>query len=119
MPFPPRFLAKGYTKVNILGTIPYFIDGEVKMAESCGVPMYLVEKYGPSSLRIASDEPDFAAYLNWITHADATLTCPQTVFLRSKLKPQPGYEKIEGLEVAGEAYAKWFIHRLRLLDQTL
>mmetsp|Transcript_29462 Transcript_29462/g.84325 ORF Transcript_29462/g.84325 Transcript_29462/m.84325 type:complete len:228 (-) Transcript_29462:75-758(-) len=114
MPFPPRVLAKGYTKINVLGTIPYFMDGETKMTESCGAPMYLVEKYGPTSLKVSPDEPDFGSYLNWITHADATLTFPQTVFLRFNVQ-----EPKKGLTEAGVAYAKWFIARLRLVDQTL
>ena len=29
MPFPPRFLHKEFMDINILGTIPYLIDGEV------------------------------------------------------------------------------------------
>uniref|UniRef100_A0A7S4VU61 Glutathione S-transferase n=1 Tax=Alexandrium monilatum TaxID=311494 RepID=A0A7S4VU61_9DINO len=114
MPFPPRFLAEGYAKINVLGTIPYFVDGETKMTESCGAPMYLVEKYGPTTLKVSPDEPDFGAYLNWITHADATITFPQTVFLRFVVQ-----EPKKGLSEAGIAYAKWFIARLRLLDQTL
>merc|ERR1719296_414570 len=91
MPFPPRFLAPGYTKLNPLGTIPFFTHGQVK-----------------------PDEPDYGAYLNWITHADATLTFPQTVFLRFVMQ-----EAKKGLQEAGQAYAKWFIARLKLLDQTL
>ena len=46
MPFPPRFLHKEYMDVNILGTIPYLIDGEVEMTESVAMCQYLVEKYG-------------------------------------------------------------------------
>jgi len=114
MPFPPRFAAEGYTKVNVLGTIPYLVDGETRMTESCGIPMYLVEKFGPTSLQVKPNEPDFGAYLNWITHADATLTFPQTVFLRFVMQ-----EAKKGLGEAGVAYAKWFIARLRLVDQTL
>jgi len=114
MPFPPRFMAEGYTKVNILGTIPYLIHGETRMTESCGIPMYLVEKFGPTSMQVKPDEPDFGAYLNWITHADATLTFPQTVYLRFMIQ-----ESKKGLGDAGVAYAKWFIARLRLVDKTL
>lgn len=114
MPFPPRFLADGYTKINVLGTIPYFIDGETHMTESCGIPMYLAEKYGPTTLKVLPHEPDFGSYLNFITHADATLTFPQTVFLRFVVQ-----EPNKKLQEAGIAYAKWFIARLRLLDKTL
>merc|ERR1712224_84972 len=84
------------------------------MTESCGGAMYLVEKYGPTSLRVDPAEPDFGAYLNWITHADATLTFPQTVWLRFELQ-----EPKKGLQAAGEAYAKWFMARCRMLDQAL
>ena len=31
MPFPPRVFMKEYLDVNMLGTIPYLIDGDVKM----------------------------------------------------------------------------------------
>ena len=33
-------------------------------------------------------EPDWPAYLNWIAHADATLTFPQTVVLRYTFQEQ-------------------------------
>ena len=47
MPFPPRMFMKEYLDINMLGTIPYLIDGEVKMTESVAMSQYLVEKYGP------------------------------------------------------------------------
>ncbi|CAE8705821.1 unnamed protein product [Polarella glacialis] len=114
MPFPPRFRAEGYTKLNVLGTIPYLVHGSTKMTESCGIAMYLAERFGPTSLRVGPEEADYGAYLNWITHADATITFPQTVWLRFNLQ-----EAKKGLQEAGNAYAKWFIARLRLLDQAL
>jgi hypothetical protein len=40
-------------------------------------------RYRPESdLGLRPDHPDYASYLNWIAHADATLTFPQTVVLR-------------------------------------
>jgi glutathione S-transferase len=86
MPFPPRFLHKEYMDINILGTIPYLIDGEVEMTESVAMCQYLVEKYGPTNLRVNSDEADYHHYLNWLAHSDATLTFPQTVVLRYTLQ---------------------------------
>eukprot|EP00747_Dinoflagellata_sp_TGD_P207644 gnl/TRDRNA2_/TRDRNA2_81197_c0_seq1.p1 gnl/TRDRNA2_/TRDRNA2_81197_c0~~gnl/TRDRNA2_/TRDRNA2_81197_c0_seq1.p1 ORF type:complete len:234 (-),score=52.92 gnl/TRDRNA2_/TRDRNA2_81197_c0_seq1:152-853(-) len=115
MPFPPRVFVKEYLKINVLGTIPFFVDdgGKVKMTESCAIPKYLVEKYGPSPLEVKPSEPDFAAYLNWIAHADATLTFPQTVVLRYT-RQEPGRA-----DAAAEDYGKWYIARLRLLDSVL
>ena len=53
MPFPPRVFMKEFLDVNMLGTIPYLIDGEVKMTESVAMSQYLVEKYGPTDLRLS------------------------------------------------------------------
>ena len=79
MPFPPRVFMKEYLDINMLGTIPYLIDGNVEMTESVAISQYLVEKYGPTDLQVKPDEEDYPLYLNWLFHADATLTFPQTV----------------------------------------
>ena len=113
MPFPPRVFMKEYLDVNMLGTIPYLTDGEVKMTESVAMAQYLVEKYGPTDLRVSSDEPDYPSYLNWLFHSDATLTFPQTVVLRYKLQ-EPGVA-----DAAVDGYSRWFVSRLKLLETTL
>ena len=86
MPFPPRVFMKEYLDVNILGTVPYMIDGDVEMTESVAISQYFVEKYGPTDLQVKSDEDDYPNYLNWLFHSDATLTFPQTVGLRYKFQ---------------------------------
>lgn len=59
-------------------------------------------------------EVDYASYLNWLFHADATLTFPQTILLRyGQQEPE------KGLQEAGVDYGKWYIARLRMLDATL
>jgi glutathione S-transferase len=103
MPFPPRVFHRQYLKKNVLGTIPFFEDGDISMTESCGIPQYLVTKYGPSQLCVTPDEPDYAAYLNWLFHADATLTFPQTVVLRYTFQ-EPGVA-----DAAAVGYAKWYV----------
>ena len=86
MPFPPRMFMKEYLDINMLGTIPYLIDGDVKMTESVAMSQYLVEKYGPTDLRVMPDEPDYPAYLNWLFHSDATLTSLRQLFLDTNFK---------------------------------
>ena len=113
MPFPPRVFMKEYLDVNMLGTIPYLIDGDVKMTESVAMSQYLVEKYGPTDLRVMPDEADYPAYLNWLYHSDATLTFPQTVVLRYKLQ-EPGVA-----DAAVEGYSRWFVSRCKLLETAL
>ena len=113
MPFPPRMFMKEYLDINILGTIPYMIDGDIKMTESVAISQYLVEKYGPTELQVKPDEKDYPSYLNWLFHSDATLTFPQTVVLRYKLQ-EPGVA-----DAAVDGYSRWFVSRLKLLEKTL
>ena len=78
MPFPPRVFMKEYLDINMLGTVPYMIDGDIRMTESVAISQYFVEKYGPTDLQVKADEKDYPLYLNWLYHSDATLTFPQT-----------------------------------------
>jgi glutathione S-transferase len=119
LPFPPRYLAKEYLKINPLGTVPCMVDdtdrGEsdpVVMTESAGISQYLVDRYGPTDLAVGRDEPDYGAYLNWLHRSDATLTFPQTLVLRyTQLEP----EERRNPQVAGD-YRKWFLARLRSVE---
>ena len=113
MPFPPRVFMKEYLDVNMLGTVPYMIDGDVKMTESVAMCQYFVDKYGPTDLKVTPDEKDYPNYLNWLFHADATLTFPQTVVLRYKFQ-EPGVA-----DAAIEGYSRWFVSRLKLLESNL
>ena len=111
MPFPPRFLHEGYLDVNVLGTVPYFEDGEARMTESTGICHYLVEKYRKHEFGLKPDHPEYGNYLNWLYHSDATLTFPQTIFLRyTRLEPD------ETKAVVGNEYRKWYLARLRMLN---
>jgi glutathione S-transferase len=111
MPFPPRFLREGYKDINPLGTVPYFEDGTAKMTESTGICHYLVEKYQKYEFGVKVDHPEYGNYLNWLYHSDATLTFPQTLFLRyTRLEPD------ETKAAVGEDYRKWYLARLRMLS---
>lgn len=114
MPFPPRALQRDYLDINPLGTIPFMKDGGTGMTESGAIPHYLALKYGPTDLAVAPHEEDFGAYLNWLHHGEATLTFPQTLWLRYVL-----FEKDSPHAQVGLDYRKWFLARLKLLDATL
>jgi glutathione S-transferase len=112
LPFPPRALQRDYLQVNPLGTVPCMLDGDLRMTESTGICHYLVERYGPTPLRVTPSEPDYGTYLNWLYFSDATLTFPQTIFLRySALEPEE-----RRLPQAAEDYKKWFAARLRAVE---
>jgi glutathione S-transferase len=114
LPFPPRFKAPEYLQINPLGTVPLLIDSETRMTESCAIAHYLAVKGGADALIIAPGEADYGEYLDYTYHADATLTFPQTVFMRFAI-----FEKEKGWAEAGEAYAKWFEKRLVKIEQRL
>lgn len=112
--FPPRVFQREYLDVNVLGTVPYFTDGTVTMTESCAICHYLCAQPGGDALAIPPSHPDYGEWLNWLYHADATLTFPQTIFFRyTTLEPD------ENKKPVAEDYAKWFIARLRRLDAYL
>jgi glutathione S-transferase len=112
LPFPPRALAREYLALNPLGTIPLLIDGSVRMTESAAILQYLVTRYGPTPLAVATDEGDYGAYLNWLYFGEATLTFPQALILRyAKFEP----EERRSPQVATD-YAKWFFGRLRAVE---
>jgi glutathione S-transferase len=112
LPFPPRFLKREYLDLNVLGTVPFFSDGDTEMTESTAICHYLVERYAQDDFGVATDHPEYGDYLNWLYHSDATLTFPQTIVLRYReLEPEE-----RRLPQAVEDYSKWYIARLRRLD---
>ncbi len=114
LPFPPRVFQREYLEVNALGTVPYFVDGDTRMTESVAICQYLVDRYRRYDFGLEPTHPEYGDYLNWLHHADATLTFPQTISMRYYyLEPTP--EK----QAVADDYAKWYISRLRRLDAHL
>ena len=114
LPFPPRYLAPEFMALNPLGTVPLLVDGDSRMTESCAIAHYLATRNGYTDLAIAPGESDYGAYCDYTYHADATITFPQTVYMRFAI-----FEKDKGLAEAGVAYAKWFHKRLVKIEQRL
>ena len=115
MPFPPRFRVEGYKELNPLGTVPAcFIDGAL-MTESAATPHVLAARFGPSDLAVAADEPAYPAYMNFLFMGEATLTFPQTIYLRyTRLEPPE-----RRVPQAAADYAAWFGARLRHAEPML
>ncbi|KAL1528791.1 hypothetical protein AB1Y20_010116 [Prymnesium parvum] len=119
LPFPPRVHAPSFLRTNPLGTVPWFehfaadrAAPRAAMSESCAVPLYVVEQLR-SPLLVDSSEPERGAFLNWLFHADATLTFPQSITMRY------GFYEPGRADAAAEDYAKWYLARLRLLSAHL
>ena len=115
LPFPPRVHDKAYLALNPLGTVPLLVDGETRITESAAACQYLAARHDPGGLDVGVTEPDFGAYLNFLHFGEATLTFPQTLLLRYR-----HFEPIERRQPqVAEDYARWFLARLRSLEQRL
>ena len=114
LPFPPRYLAPEFKELNPLGTVPMLVHGDTQITESCAIAVYFATIGGEPGMIVKPGEADYGAFLDYTYHADATITFPQTVFMRFAL-----FEKDKGLEEAGHAYAKWFHKRLIKLEARL
>lgn len=115
MEFPPRATYPGYLDLNMLGTVPTFVDGDLVMTESSGICHYLAERYGPTDLNVGVNEIEYGEYLNWLYRSDATLTFPQTLVLRyTRLEPEE-----RRVPQVAEDYAIWYHSRLRSVEAAL
>lgn len=113
--FPPRAHHPDYLEINPLGTVPCLIDGGTRMTESSAICQYLATRHGAGTLAVAPDEPDYGDWLNWLHHADTTLTFPQTLILRyGRFEPK---ERRQPQVV--EDYTQWALSRLKLVNARL
>ena len=117
LPFPPRVFQKDFKKKNPMGTVPFFVDENTEMTESSAICHYLAQKYPSkeSNLLVLPEEPCYGHFLDWMYRSDATLTFPQTLYLRygvheSEERKQP--------QVARD-YETWFLARARTLETHL
>jgi glutathione S-transferase len=115
LPFPPRARARDYLAVNPLGTVPAFIDGEVRMTESAAICQYLATRHGQDGLDVGPGEADYGAYLNWLHFGEATLTFPQALVLRYR-RFEPEARRIPQ---AADDYACWFLGRVKAVREAL
>ncbi|TAK95067.1 MAG: glutathione S-transferase family protein [Aquabacterium sp.] len=115
LPFPPRVHRKDFLTQNPLGTIPLLVDGSARMSESAAMCQYLAARHSPRQLDVAVDEAAYGDYLNFLHFGEATLTFPQTLVLRYSYFEPEGRRQPQVVQ----DYAKWFLARLKTLDQRL
>ncbi len=112
MPFPPRFLAPAYKEINPLGTIPCWVEGDLKLTESAAICQYIARG---TSLNVSEDEAGYPEWLNWLHRSDATLTFPLAIMLRYSRMPPPMVKRPEVVE----DYRQFFAGRARSIESAL
>ncbi|KPQ07158.1 MAG: Glutathione S-transferase [Rhodobacteraceae bacterium HLUCCA12] len=110
--FPPRMSDPTFVERNPLGTVPYLVDGDTWMTESAAICHYLAVRHGDGALAVAPDSAGYGAFLNWLYHADATLTFPQTLVLRYGRFEPPERRQPQVVE----DYTQWYLARLKLVN---
>ncbi|MEJ6023255.1 glutathione S-transferase family protein [Ramlibacter sp. PS4R-6] len=113
LPFPPRVFARDYLQVNPLGTIPFYVEGDVRMTESSMICHWLATQHG--KLHVPAGEAGHSEYLNFVSYGEATLTFPLAVHFRyTAVEPEE-----RRLPQAAEDYKRFFIGRLKLIEPVL
>lgn len=62
-----------FLAANPAGYIPVLQDGDVTMVESIGIMEYLMARHGPTPLQVATDDPAFPAYQQFLHLGEAGL----------------------------------------------
>ena len=64
---------EAYRKMNPMGSVPFLEDGAVAINESVAIMLYIAERYGPTPLLPARDDPAFARVIQLCVFSEATL----------------------------------------------
>jgi glutathione S-transferase len=67
-PTPPDYRAR-----NPLGQVPFLEDGDVAMTESVAMLLHIAQKYGPTPLLPAPDDPAYVRVVQMAVFSEATL----------------------------------------------
>ncbi|MYL99731.1 glutathione S-transferase [Novosphingobium sp. FGD1] len=113
--FPPRITKPTFLDENPLGTVPLFIDGDLRMTESAAICHYLGAKHAPGRLVPDTDAATFGTFLNYLHFGEATLTFPQAIVLRYGQFEEEGRRSPQ---VVAD-YSKWFLARARGIEAFL
>lgn len=63
----------GFMSASPMGKVPAIKDGEVAMAESAAIALYLADRYPDAGLAPPIDAPDRGRYLYWSTYTPAVI----------------------------------------------
>ncbi len=68
------FASDAFRKINPMGKVPAFYDGDHLVLESAVILEYILAKHGPSPLAVKPEESDFGLYLTWLHMAESGLS---------------------------------------------
>ena len=63
----------GFAAASPLGKVPAIVDGDVAMAESAAICLYLADRYSDAKLSPAADSPQRGEFLFWLMYTPAVM----------------------------------------------
>lgn len=106
--FPPD---NNYRALNPFGTVPFLQDGQVAMAESIAMMLYVAQKYGPTDALPSVDDDRYARVLQFTLLGEAALSSPMTPLLAARFGA-PNDQKRNWSTVGIESRLKSTVDRL-------
>ena len=70
---PERRDPEEFLGASPMGKVPAIVDGEVAMAESAAICLYVADKYRPGDLAPRIDNPDRGRFLYWLMYTPAVI----------------------------------------------
>lgn len=113
--FPPRLKQPQYLEVNPNGTVPFLVDGDSSLRESCAILLYLVGRYGEGRCQVEVSSPEYGAMLDWTFYGETSLVAPLSTVLRYSLF-LPRELRVPAV---AEDYEALMLQRLEILEQAL
>jgi glutathione S-transferase/3-isopropylmalate dehydratase len=104
-----------FLAVNPAGFIPAIQDGDVTMVESIAIMEYLMGRYGPTPLAPAPNDPNFAAYQQFLHLGEAGLATLMMPVVVSRFIAPKAERENWGASWCLQAFQK----RLKLVSQRL
>ena len=62
-----------FRAVSPMGKVPALVDGDVRMAESAAICLYVADRYAPGRLAPATDDADRGRFLYWMMYTPAVI----------------------------------------------
>ena len=68
-----RMADTDFAAASPMGKVPALVDGDVAMADSAAICLYIADRYAPGTLAPAPDAPDRGKYLYWTLYTPAVI----------------------------------------------
>lgn len=85
----PREDSAEFLRASPMGKVPALADGDVMMAESAAICLYIADRYAAGTLAPAVDDPQRGSFLYWMMYTPAVVEPAMTEKV-SKVEPNRG-----------------------------